>query len=337
MNNSQVAHVWAQQGSKTSARGSNFYFNDENLISYNTVIARFVSDGAERIAVISLHKYSNTTMRHQSYALRAVSHRAHYTTAHEIKHLPRTWTEIAPILVREQLAGISDQINEIKRARAYVKSRLDRLVESVRSTQAFLSRYFRAGFSFDGSVLSGDQFMRLSSATCDETLFYAILHADHQIDVNILLEKEREHDARQARKRETRRLQWEREYAERIAERTERERISSLTLPEKCEQWRAHTTSAPICEAPVMLRLSRDGASIETSHGASVPLDQAIALYRAVMLGADISGRAIGHFTAQGVNDGIMTVGCHKIPTEEMLRLALALGISTNTEIVAAH
>jgi len=33
MNNSQVAHIWANQ-SKTIAKGSNFFFNHKSIFSY---------------------------------------------------------------------------------------------------------------------------------------------------------------------------------------------------------------------------------------------------------------------------------------------------------------
>ena len=73
MNNSQVAHVWANQN-RESARGSNFFFHGESIWSYGMhfEVARLMQ--TEKGKTISVHTsagYSNSTARHQCCALNA--------------------------------------------------------------------------------------------------------------------------------------------------------------------------------------------------------------------------------------------------------------------------
>lgn len=73
MNNSQVAHVWANQ-SRESGEGSNFFFHGKSIWSYGRhfEVARLMQ--TEKGKTISVHtsaRYSNSTARHQSYAYSA--------------------------------------------------------------------------------------------------------------------------------------------------------------------------------------------------------------------------------------------------------------------------
>lgn len=69
MNNSQVAHLWANQ-SRKAATGSHFHFSGETVWSYSTPIARLY-----RGAVLLVrNQYSNSTARHKSEVVSAASH-----------------------------------------------------------------------------------------------------------------------------------------------------------------------------------------------------------------------------------------------------------------------
>lgn len=74
MNNSQVAHIWANQ-SKPSAKGSNFYFEGTSLYSYGKhyLLGHLFNTKAGKIALINSNGYSSTTAKHTMYAVRALS------------------------------------------------------------------------------------------------------------------------------------------------------------------------------------------------------------------------------------------------------------------------
>ena len=73
MNNSQVAHVWANQ-SRESGEGSNFFFHEESIFSYghHFEVARLMqTEKGKTISVHTSESYSNSTSQHQSYARQA--------------------------------------------------------------------------------------------------------------------------------------------------------------------------------------------------------------------------------------------------------------------------
>ena len=80
---------------------------------------------------------------------------------------------------------------------------------------------------------------------------------------------------------------------------------------------------------PVKLRVKlpfgEKRAIVETSHGARVTCIEAAAFLQAMDAGADLDGREIGSYTAQGVEDETLIIGCHKIPLAEIDRIRPAI------------
>lgn len=77
MNNSQVAHLWAQQ-SKPNGKGSNFYFEGPTIYSYGShfPIATFTDKrdaNGEQIVLFTTDSYGQATSKHISYTRRALS------------------------------------------------------------------------------------------------------------------------------------------------------------------------------------------------------------------------------------------------------------------------
>ena len=74
MNNQEVAHLFAAQ-KRSAAKGSNFRFEGDTLYSYSTPIAKII---APNVVLLSTHRFSISTSRHQAYARRALSHYKRY-------------------------------------------------------------------------------------------------------------------------------------------------------------------------------------------------------------------------------------------------------------------
>lgn len=119
-----------------------------------------------------------------------------------------------------------------------------------------------------------------------------------------------------------------------LAERLEKENA------ERIAAWRDGVDSRPTFRAhafPPMLRLSADGRTIETSHGAIVPATIAPRLWRliesarggdAAKVSAAFRGLHVGPFTLAEIRaDGSAVIGCHDIPHAEMQRLAARLNL----------
>lgn len=124
---------------------------------------------------------------------------------------------------------------------------------------------------------------------------------------------------------------------------------SALTAEhaQRIADWRAGGAALPwgMRDSAPMLRLSRDGSVIETSHGASVPASVAPRLWRMVTaaragaadaITAQHRGMRIGHFTLQTVRpDGSLLIGCHDIAFDELQRLADVLGLTNDNKAAA--
>lgn len=130
----------------------------------------------------------------------------------------------------------------------------------------------------------------------------------------------------------------ERAKRDRVA-REERDRAAKIAMSadvaawrngERRDLWQWHS-----CGGETLLRLSRDGSTIQTSRGAEVPVSVAPRLWAIVQAarhGVDVSaayGRHIGHFTLNRVErTGAVTIGCHTLLYVELSRMADALGFT---------
>lgn len=74
-----------------------------------------------------------------------------------------------------------------------------------------------------------------------------------------------------------------------------------------------------------LLRLSKEGDTIETSRGANVPLNEAKVLYHRINTGKCIKGFRIGHYTTIGIKDDTIKIGCHDIKLDEVNKLKSVL------------
>jgi hypothetical protein len=79
---------------------------------------------------------------------------------------------------------------------------------------------------------------------------------------------------------------------------------------------------------PLTLRVH--GGEIQTSLGATIPVKVAVRFWERYQAGQNIAGFDFGYYKADGLENNILTVGCHKIPVSEIERMAQVLGLATN-------
>jgi len=117
--------------------------------------------------------------------------------------------------------------------------------------------------------------------------------------------------------------------------RAEQQAVRMAALAESAEEWRAGKVlvRTGLWEIPPMLRVSSDGANVQTSHGAEIPVADAIRIWpviRRVMAGErDYEpGEPLGHYRLSKIRrDGSIVVGCHDIAHSEIARIAVQLGV----------
>lgn len=125
-------------------------------------------------------------------------------------------------------------------------------------------------------------------------------------------------------------------YVATLAERVAAENAAAIAA------WRDGASRPPAVayQLPPMLRLSSDGRSIETSHGAIVPVSIAPRLWRliesarggdAAAVSAAFRGLHVGPFTLSEIRaDGSAVIGCHDIPHAEMAAMAARLNLAAH-------
>lgn len=114
MNNSMVAHLWANE-SQESANGSNFYFEGESIYSYGRhfEIGRIVRNKRGRKAyLINDTYYSSTTSKHQYYVREAIP------TGSKVFFVGYNMSNTGNMLfVTNMLESIKDAIEKIQKSK----------------------------------------------------------------------------------------------------------------------------------------------------------------------------------------------------------------------------
>jgi hypothetical protein len=296
MNNSQVAHIWANQ-SKTIAKGSNFFFNNKSIYSYghHFEVARLVQTekGNKTIALFEPRTYSVSTSKHQSYARNAV-HGLHESfnfnlPTHDLTRddFLRAFNRFGNIVI--------DSLKKSKRARKYKDWHIREAVEAVVQWNQ-LKAYFP-------TLTKGMK--KLKTLDLDQ--------------INKLVESEKKQKAIEAKKRK-------------------------MILDNEIKLWLNHDINHLPHDSKTMIRqkakrvITESGNApeirlldeVETSRGASVPLDHARLFFNAIKRFEknpnDCNNHfRVGHFTLDKLTEKGAKIGCHLLEWKEINRFAKAM------------
>jgi hypothetical protein len=102
-----------------------------------------------------------------------------------------------------------------------------------------------------------------------------------------------------------------------IKEKAKREK-EKAKLQEHLTEWRNNERANFYGLKESYLRMSQDGANVETSKGVRIEVDKARLLYRLIHSGKDIVGYKLDYYTVIGIKDGVLKIGCHNIPMNEV-------------------
>ena len=108
-----------------------------------------------------------------------------------------------------------------------------------------------------------------------------------------------------------------------LAKKKEREALASIAAKALIENWlMGGPYDYRIRSAGVLLRVN--GNAIETTQGASVPVDAALKMYALIKQGTGrrLHGHTIGAYTVTNCTSTELTIGCHVIPMSEISRIA---------------
>lgn len=304
-NHQEVAHVWANQGQE-SGKAGNMFFEGPSIFSYGRhfEIARHVGD----VVLFTTASYSNSTAKHKSHTLRALSHKTVY-------HVPSMFDHRAN--AEAYIKSVASSLAECKRA-IYTTYRIDQARRTSREAMEYV-RHFRKEVG-----------ARLYKAV--QKQFEAPWFTPQEVEA--MRRKEAKYkagaEARTQARRAAESARWAAIEARRKAE-TETLNLWGADIDAlTAEAFRNGETlprDAWTYDAPVLLRLIENGETIETSQGAYVPTAQARGLWALLQNGGDIKGVEIGSYKVSGIHDGKLVIGCHKIPLREVARMAFKLGL----------
>ena len=110
----------------------------------------------------------------------------------------------------------------------------------------------------------------------------------------------------------------------RAAETRKKARAAAAAAAEQIKKFYNHEVRAVYSLPNEILRVSADGANVETSQGVKIDARECRILYRAIQAGENVRGYKIDRYTVISCN-GVLTVGCHKIKKEEINKIAKKL------------
>ena len=290
MNNSQVAHCWANQ-TKAKGRGSNFFFEGESIYSYggHFEVARLVqTERGKTIALFDPTTYSVTTSRHQSEAWMAC-HNLH--EQFDVPSFPMMDKIPTKAWFKDVFANYRDKAVEsyrkAKRARVYTDMHLRDAEEATANARALKAHFPKA-----------TKGMRIHSVNDDEIT---------RIETKAKAQAKRDRKERAVQDKE------------------ERERMAQQE-----EEWLNHERGRigyswrynPHWGKRYLLRKHATKDRIETSHGAEVTMREGEVFYKVIDRyrgkPKECPQVAVNGFNLTRLEESGAVIGCHTLSWEVM-------------------
>lgn len=322
--NSMVAHVWAQQQQEEGrSHNGNMSFHNKVLYSYSTPIARFLDGPGGAAVLVTSRIYSVTTSgKHMPGVHRALGYGGTFNGA-AIFHVPHVGekgffgvdasSNLSAAMHAENLAYLVSKTDEVVtlfiRARDVWKT-VETLAGEVNALDAAGARYARI-FDLPYVSIDGRSLAAAASAKREARISKSNTPA-------AIAKREKAAAAREAK-------------AVRAAE------LDRASQAERIAAWRnGEQVNVYAHDAMGGALLRVRAGNLETSQGASVPLDHAVRVFRFVKLCRERgeawarNGRTlrVGHFQVDSVDaEGNFRAGCHLINWPEVEYAARAAGV----------
>jgi hypothetical protein len=326
VSNSQVPHLWANQSQSHANGGGSIHFEGRLIYSYAEPIGRLIEVGGEygRVALLISRTWSITTSSHQGKASYAVRHLINFTVPN-----------ISPPDHTANLAYLVKRYNIEKLARyralSWVAYFGDRLTKDADAAVQYATIFgldipvFHAGADIEALIAfhaEPDKAKRKAIRAAIENASRAELDAREAAAAGLRATREAE--------AKTRALE------------LGRQRV--IDAAEALADWRqgfannlGHYNARSDEHGNAYLRINFDESIVETSQGASVPLADAVRVFRMVARckAAGVAWKRngerlpVGSFEVDVINaDGSFSAGCHSFAWPEVEACAIAAGVS---------
>jgi hypothetical protein len=300
---SQLAHIFAQR-TQNEGRSNNMFFENDIIYSYGIhfELAKFIDFNNKKYLFVNTYSYSSSTGNHQNHVRRAINKnildKVFYFDFKNKGYWVNTICSFS--LNKESLKEIIiDLISKAKeqfekQLRAREKSYLNTQgLEYIEQAQSLLNEFYM--------ILEGED-ISLSNSIYDlSDLIEQSKNKAFQI------EQTREERSKEKRAKE---IEKEKEFL---------------------SKWINKEYNYPLYNLPVHVRIN--GEELQTSHGAKVPLKEALTMFKGILEGKNYEGEKIGMFTVNKQHEDCIKIGCHTIYYNNVSSLLNSLISTNNTNL----
>jgi hypothetical protein len=291
--NSELTHVWANQ-TQTHGKGSNIFFEHDSIYSYgyHFKLAQHVTNkDGKKCIFFNDRSYSNSTSKHQTLVWRSIP------------------ANVMFFKVQSFFNDIENSTNaHLENLNAYLKYAKEsqqRAISATKLKNGYITQTKSAINSFENYI----SFFNIGTFITE----YETLHKIYA-DINSWLTSYENSDEFK---------QWQ-------IKKAIREKKSELKKIEKAKddilEFKAFKVSSIYNLGQYFLRYNKETDNVETSGGVKMAKSVFLLGYQRLKNNTLQIGQHVGDFTYNGLKDGFLSVGCHKISIDEVESLIPQLG-----------
>lgn len=291
--NSELTHVWANQ-TQTHGKGSNIFFEYDSIYSYGyhfKLAQHITNKQGEKCVFFNDKSYSNSTSKHQTLVWRSIPANVKFFKVQSFFNDIETST--------------TAHLENLKSYLEYAKDAQQKAIKATKLKNGYIEQ---AKISID--VLNKYvSFFDLGQLMWD----YSIIQNKYNEITNWIIDYENSEEFKH--------WQIKKALNESKAELKKIEKAKDDIL-----EFKAFKISSIYNLGQYFLRYNKETNNVETSGGVKMPKNVFLLAYQRLKNNTLQIGQHVGDFTYNGIKDGFLSVGCHKISIDEVENLVPELG-----------
>jgi hypothetical protein len=291
--NSELTHVWANQ-TQTHGKGSNIFFEHDSIYSYgyHFKLAQHVTNkDGKKCVFFNDRSYSNSTSKHQTLVWRSIPANVQFFKVQSFFNDIENSSE--------------SHLDNLKSYLEYAKDAQQKAIKATKLKNGYIEQAKIAIDIFEKYV----SFFDLSEFLWE----YRTLQNRYNELTNWIFEYQDSEEFKtwQIKKADN----------ERKAEQKRLEKAKDDIL-----EFRQFKISSIYNLGQYFLRYNKETDNVETSGGVKMSKSVFLLAYQRLKNNTLQIGQHVGDFTYNGLKDGFLSVGCHKIKVDEVESLLAELG-----------
>jgi hypothetical protein len=293
-NNSELTHVWANQ-TQTHGKGSNMFFEYDNIYSYGyhfKLAQHITNKQGEKCVFFNDRHYSNSTSKHQALVWRSIPANVQFFKV-------VSFFDDIEYSTKAHFENLNSYLE-------YAKGSQQKTIYATKLKNGYISQTKTAIDVFEKYI----KFFNIGHFLLDQIS----LHDKYNQIKNWLIEYENSKEFKQ----------WQIKQQE---NKKKAEAKAIIDAKEKIEAFRQFKISSIYANlGHYLLRYNKETDNIETSGGVKMAKNIFVYAYKRLKDNTLQIGQHVGDFTYNGIKDGFLWVGCHKISVDEVENLIPELG-----------